>query len=183
MRNKLLLVLGLFVVLSGGSAFAQISQTHDVETTLTEIRNITLGGGNISLALKRSAVGDWVSDTSSTLIAEHDLLAPQKITVHTENPTAWAARYLRLNPPVMPAIGWTTAAVAAAPILLIDNGLEMFPAGTPTDLITALKATTTDGVVAGPTPPLSFGFSARADIAALLNIDDTVSVVYTITDN
>lgn len=183
MRNKLLLALGLFVALSGGSAYAQVTQTHEVETTITEVRSITLGGGDISIAIQRSAAGNWVDDNTNTLIANHDLIATQKITVHTDTKTAWTSRYLRINAPTLPALGWTNASVAVGvPALLVNNGAESFPIATPQDFITGLDATTTDGATPGATPALALSYSSRADLAAVVGANDTINVVYTITD-
>lgn len=193
MRSKILLALGLFVALSGGSAYAQVTSTHNVTTTLTEVRDIDVVGA-VSFALKKSTAGSpvWQTDTTSTLTVEHDLLIPQKVTVHTAAivAPAWQGRSLRVLT-TLPAAGWGTAPLTPAlPTTLITDGASDALVASAKDFITVIGATESAPGTPGVSPATTLTYSGKAlgsvpavpATDAIVGSTDVIAITYTLMD-
>ncbi len=191
-----LVIPALFILLGSLSTVqAQSIDSHTVETTLTEIRNLSLHGLNPSLAVRKSASGNWTEDLNSEIRIHHDLAVLQHVTVHTLNGVlpGWQDRYLLVNAvgPLTVANGLGPAAQVTVPInLVVGNeplAVDRFPLNNAllaVPLITNIAETNDGGTppTPGPAPNITLRYQARAGTTAITNITDSLTVVYTLED-
>lgn len=192
MKSKTLLLFCFLIIASVN--FAQNTAQHEVFTTLTEIRHIFVNN-NVEIPLKRSISGNWKYDETSELVVHHDLLIPQKVTVHTlplsPMPNAWQGRSLRVEAVLPPGTGWGPAVSAGSPIPLITAGTgDATGPANAQDAISNIGPTQSSPGMPGPAPAATLVYSARAQGSfppdpandAVVNNEDSITVVYTLAD-
>lgn len=191
--TKFFILLALFAA-STAMVSAQATDDHQVSTTLTETRTVTLGGVAPSIAVKKSAAPLWYSDTGSTITINHDLAVTQEVVVETNSvvgtETEWEGRYLEVRLPALAPIntmGLGPAPTPAGWVPLIDGSLaaaaRTVTEGAPAILVGNISATDDGAGNPGASPALPLEYRARADTTAVVAAAaDVVTVTYTIQD-
>ncbi len=170
MRKRLVLALAMMAAISTG-AFAQ-TDTHAVSTNLTEVRTLTVTG-NPSIPLKRDPALAWVTDATSNIVINHDLLVPQKITVGIVTADPWTNRSLRVNGLTGGGAGYDWAgdgATVSQRSLVIDGAVQV-----DSDFVTGIVAT------GGVSNPLDLTYEATAGVNAVVGLN-TADITYTLMD-
>jgi len=171
-KRKIFLALALMTAF-GSSLFAQ-ADTHSVSTNLTETRTLSVTG-NSSIAIARNPAVAWISDNSSQITINHDLLITQKITVGVVSAAPWTNRWLRVNGANGGGAGYAWNA-HITPATIIQRDLVISGAiQPPADFITGIVAT------GGPSNPLTLTYDARAGVSAVTGLN-SADVTYTLMD-
>jgi hypothetical protein len=177
MRSKLLVLLGMLVAFSTASYAQTATETQSVTTNLTEIRQINLTGGAITIPIKRSADGlTPYADSSATFSFDHDLIINQKVMVSaalTGTVGNWVDRNLWVHAEDAGAVAYWNTYGAVATQALIVNAVPQAAA--------TLLSNPPQNQTGAATGPLTLNYSGGAGPTAVIG-DASADVTYNNTD-